>query len=157
MRVSPGTYTTCTVEGCDRPYKARGFCNMHYGRVYKTGAVGAAESHYTGRGSITVQGYRRLRKYNEDGNKIGWKYIHRDVMERNLGRPLASHETVHHLNGDREDNRIENLELWSSRHGPGQRVADKLDFARSLLTEYGINHSTFSASEAISGLMAAAA
>jgi hypothetical protein len=49
---------------------------------------------------------------------------HRAVMERMLGRKLEKHETVHHKNGDRRDNRPENLELWASRHGRGQRASD---------------------------------
>ena len=50
-------------------------------------------------------------------------------MQEYLGRKLYDHETVHHKNGERADNRIENLELWSSHQVPGQRVTDKTAWA----------------------------
>jgi hypothetical protein len=57
-------------------------------------------------------------------------------MEDYLGRKLLPEETVHHINGDGTDNRIKNLELWSSSHPCGQRVEDKLTWAKEIIELY---------------------
>ena len=44
---------------------------------------------------------------------------------------------MHHKNGQRADNRIENLELWSKSQPSGQRVVDKLRWAREIVALYG--------------------
>lgn len=63
-------------------------------------------------------------------------FEHRFVMEQHLGRKLLREETVHHVDGDRGNNALSNLELFSSRHGPGQRVVDKVAFAIDMLQTY---------------------
>lgn len=61
----------------------------------------------------------------------GWIQEHRYLMEQSLGRNLQKNEHVHHKNGDRSDNRLDNLELWSGKKDPkGQR---QIDLAKDII------------------------
>lgn len=64
---------------------------------------------------------------NPHANQNGWMPQHRYVIEQDLGRYLEPHERVHHKNGDRSDNRLENLELWKvkgKKDPAGVRASD---------------------------------
>ncbi len=74
------------------------------------------------------QGYLRIWLDPQDplhvmADKGHYLMQHRLVMARHVGRPLLRYETVHHINGDRADNRIENLELWHGKHLHGVRLS----------------------------------
>ncbi len=87
---------------------------------------------------INQDGYVYIRKNNHpNSQKNGTIYQHIFVMSEHLGRALHKKERVHHKNGDRTDNRIENLELWNVSQPSGQRVEDKIKFYKEFLEQYG--------------------
>jgi hypothetical protein len=71
------------------------------------------ENHWNWKGGRRIEsGYVMVHAPDHLGSKsTGYVFEHRLVMEKHLGRPLEKNEVVHHINGIKTDNRIENLSL----------------------------------------------
>jgi ribosome-binding protein aMBF1 (putative translation factor) len=85
---------------------------------------GATHGMWKGGKTATGQGYIQCMVALDDPmasmrSRSGYVLEHRLVVARAIGRPLEPRETVHHINGDRKDNRLENLQLRQSAHGTG--------------------------------------
>lgn len=129
----------CTIKECGRPKKSKGLCSMHAQRLHRHNdphkvikkeklpkvLVNKKDQYFT----VDANGH-------PNATKSGRILEHRLVMSKHIGRPLLDTETVHHKNGNRQDNRIENLELWSGKQPAGQRVEDKVQYAIEILQTY---------------------
>jgi hypothetical protein len=103
------------------------------GCLYKD-RIGKKSPRWTG-GRSVVRGYVLINKHIP--GKKSWRVReHVDIMSHHLGRPLRKGETVHHKNGIRDDNRIENLELWIRPQPTGVRLADAIQWSVELIRQY---------------------
>ncbi len=124
-------YDSCQYRDCTSVPRGRGFCTTHRLFVIRWCELATRPMRERGSGSLK-EGY--VKKYSrKHGKAVG---EHRLVMEDYLGRDLRDDENVHHRNGVRYDNRIENLELWISSQPSGQRVEDIYEWAKTIVNRY---------------------
>jgi len=110
-------------------YDCKKSCGCFASERNRTKFLGSLHPAYKG-------GYKGKKGYIEISVNGKKGLEHRIVYENHYGIKLLPHQTVHHINGNRTDNRIENLELWDTSQPSGQRVEDKIEYYFKLVNEY---------------------
>jgi len=107
-----GVARYCEIEGCEEKHFGKGYCKRHYKTWKRHGDPLKYIRRKTGK-HLNGEGYVLVTKPNHKwvNRKDGYILEHRLVMQEHLGRKLTSKEIVHHKNGNRQDNRLENLEV----------------------------------------------
>jgi hypothetical protein len=123
-----------------REYKDMCKCGEIKARTSKTcnkcSKVYSRNNNWKGGKTKHKKGYVQVRCTNHPNAVGGYVFEHRLIMEDYLGRYLLKNENIHHKNGVKDDNRIENLELWVVTQPCGQRASDLVAWAKSIIELY---------------------
>jgi hypothetical protein len=128
----------CQIDSCERRNHRAGLCRTHYDRK-RAGNTLQTIRNYKDAGGRYVRKTGYIFLYlpkHPQADSAGLVSEHRLAMEEYLGRCLVPGESIHHKNGNRGDNRIANLELWSHSQPSGQRAKDKVKWAIEILQLY---------------------
>lgn len=136
----------CAFETCEKLVHSKSLCAGHRSQLDRNVELRPLSTRPrirpVGDTRLTAQGYvQEKQPTHPNAQASGWIMQHIKVMSDYLERALYPNERVHHKNGIRDDNRIENLELWATDHPYGQRVSDLIPYWESMLSRYSSDRS----------------